>query len=59
MADIKSKYIDNAKYVVSFQKQEKIRLRQEDAEKAFGSVFPSVQSIQTNVPDVYEPTAPD
>lgn len=58
MGDIISKYIDNATYVVSFQRNEKIRLKQADVERAFGSMFPNVQSIQTNVPDNYEPSAP-
>ena len=58
MVELKNKYIDSATYVVTFQMNEKIRLKQADAEKAFGSMFPSVQSIQTNVPDDYDPTAP-
>lgn len=58
MADMKSKYIDNATYVISFNPDENMRLRQADAEKAFGAMFPNVQSIQTNVPDGYDPNAP-
>lgn len=58
MGDIKNKYIENATYVVSFQRDEKIRLRQADVEKAFGTIFPNVQSIQTNVPDNFDPNAP-
>jgi hypothetical protein len=58
MDDIKNKYIDNATYVVSFQRYEKMRLRQADVEKTFGSMFPNVQSISTNLPDDYGPDAP-
>ncbi len=58
MDDIKNKYIDNATYVVSFQRDEKMRLRQADIEKTFGSMFPKVQSISTNLPDDYGPDAP-
>lgn len=58
MGDIKNKYIDSATYVVSFQRDERVRLRQADIEKAFGTIFPNVQSIQTNVPDNYDPNAP-
>lgn len=58
MDDIKNKYIDNATYVVSFQRDEKIRLRQADVEKAFGPMFSNVQSISTNLPDDYDPNAP-
>lgn len=58
MVDLKNKYIDSATYVVTFQTNEKIRLKQADAEKAFGPMFPDVQSIQTNVPDDYDPNAP-
>ena len=58
MVDLKNKYIDSATYVVTFQTNEKIRLKQADAEKAFGSMFPNVQSIQTNVLDDYDPNAP-
>lgn len=58
MADIKSKYIDNATYVVSFQRDEKVRLRQAGVEKAFGPMLSNVQSIQTNIPDDHDPTAP-
>lgn len=58
MGDIKNKYIDSATYVVSFQRDERVRLRQADIEKVFGTIFPNVQSIQTNVPDNYDPNAP-
>ncbi|MFZ3090344.1 MAG: hypothetical protein WA240_06965 [Nitrospirota bacterium] len=58
MVELKNKYIDSATYVVTFQTNEKIRLKQADAEKAFGLMFSNVQSIQTNVPDDYDPNAP-
>lgn len=58
MVDLKNKYIDSATYVVTFQRNEEVRLKQADAEKAFGSMFPDVQSIQTNIPDDYDPDAP-
>jgi len=52
------KYIDTATYVISFERDEKVRFRQADAEKAFSSIFQGVQSIQTNVPDDFDPNAP-
>ncbi len=58
MDDIKNKYIDNATYVVSFQRDDKMRLKQADVEKTFGSMFPNIQSISTNLPDEYGPDAP-
>lgn len=58
MDDIKNKYIDNATYVVSFQRDDKMRLRQADVEKTFGLMFPNIQSISTNLPDDYGPDAP-
>ena len=58
MDDIKNKYIDNATYVVSFQRNDKMRLRQADVEKTFGLLFPNIQPISTNLPDDYGPDAP-
>lgn len=58
MTKLVKQYISRAVYLVSFKAvEEKIRLRQADAERAFGLMF-NVQSQQTNVPDAFDPNAP-
>lgn len=53
-----SRYISQALFLVSFKAiEEKVRLRQADAERAFCSMF-NVQSQQTNVPDTVDPNIP-
>jgi hypothetical protein len=58
MVDVATKYISDATYVVRFKTRNvQIRLKQGDAEKAFGRLFPT-QSQQTNLPDDFDPNAP-
>lgn len=53
-----TQYISHALSLVSFKVvEEKIRLRQADAERAFGPML-NVQSQQTNVPDAADPNTP-
>lgn len=57
MVDKTKKYISDAICVMSFNQDKEIRLKQASAEKTF-EAFLSTQSIQTNVPDDFDPTAP-
>lgn len=50
-----NQYISQALFLISFKTiEEKVRLRQADAERAFCSMF-NVQSQQTNIPDTLDP----
>lgn len=53
-----SRYISQTLIVINYERNQKIRLKQADAEKAFARLFPNSQSSQTNVPDEFEPSVP-
>lgn len=57
MIDIDGVYVSHAAYLMTFKKlDEQVRFKQAQAEKAFGGFFHG-QSIQTNVPDDFDPNA--
>lgn len=55
--DLTKVYISQAIYAVGHRPDQRVRYKQEDAERAFRSVFGS-QSQQTNVPDELDASAP-
>ena len=57
MVDLKKAYINQAILLSQHVMDDRVRFRQEEAEKAFGSVL-NVQSHQTNLPDDFDPNAP-
>ncbi|MBI3938354.1 MAG: hypothetical protein HY323_15355 [Betaproteobacteria bacterium] len=57
MVDLSKKYISEVIYVVSYERDVHVRLRQADAEQVFKTLFP-VQSIQVNMPDEFDPQVP-
>lgn len=54
--DLRKAYINQAILLVQHATDNRLRYRQEEAEKAFSSVM-NVQSQQTNVPDDFDPNA--